>query len=228
MLGQQGGGAGEGRQIPAGLSSRKDEVDGAAGRSCNQGPSETPAPTSPSTRQMHIPPWLWFSWTDGADSILEGNKKMSDGRGPAKAMGGKSRPASAWTSELKNTDTAEQKGCMTRAKRTCTRERPRRQRKVVVAIQVTTADVNRSGDPGLSQMRQLCLTGPKPGRASDHRARMCWSTGSSGPYAAAVQGNATRSVASSGPATTPWVKADRCGSAVEYRRLWKNCERGPA
>ena len=36
--------------------------DGVAGRFCYQRPrhsSKTPGPI-PSTRQMHIPPWLWF------------------------------------------------------------------------------------------------------------------------------------------------------------------------
>ena len=52
------------------LTSRKDEVkrlqsraESAAARSCNQGPNpscETPSPV-PDFRQMHIPPWLWFS-----------------------------------------------------------------------------------------------------------------------------------------------------------------------
>ena len=54
VLGKQSGGAGEGRQ-------QADQPDQAAARSIKGRPScETPSPT-PDFRQMHIPPWLWFS-----------------------------------------------------------------------------------------------------------------------------------------------------------------------
>ena len=62
--GEQGGGAGEGRQIPgrAVQPERRGETalpDGPAIKGRNT-PARLPPPI-PSTRQMHIPPWLWFS-----------------------------------------------------------------------------------------------------------------------------------------------------------------------
>ena len=61
--GKQGGGGGEGRQIP--VRSDYPERRGETALPycpCSQGPNhscETPGPT-PNTQQMHIPPWLWF------------------------------------------------------------------------------------------------------------------------------------------------------------------------
>ena len=68
--GKQGGGAGEGRQIPgrAVQPERRGETalpDGPAIKGRN-----TPAPI-PSTRQMHIPPWLWFSWRWNMTTLTE-------------------------------------------------------------------------------------------------------------------------------------------------------------
>ena len=72
--GEQGGGAGEGRQIPgrAVQPERRGETalpDGPAIKGRNTPARLPPRFPAPGTRQMHIPPWLWFSWDISEDGL---------------------------------------------------------------------------------------------------------------------------------------------------------------